>query len=428
LTVLFAPAHVLVDETQGGSEFHWPYKLIERLALDHGVRAIALLQRSCIEHQIPGVQFVSVDPIGTLPRSNAERLRFHLHVYKTARTILASGQPVDVIHHMLPFGFRMTFNFLALCRRRTDPPIVIGPLQPALSFISNDERLFSVEDFSLAESLAPLPPFRRPTRPPLSTFITTPMLSALSSATLQRAAALVATSEQAVRSYRPLIGPKRPVVIPVGVDTAVFKPPSSRNGSGGIDTRPVTILAVGYLIRRKAFDILIRAMGELAKADMPARLRIVGAGAARANLETLVRQLGIERLVTFTGLIPHRSIVSEYLGADIFCSPSWSEGFATVALEALACGLPIVATPTGGFRELLTQRKVGTLVPFGDVEHLASALAQLVVDRSLRETLGRQARALAVQEYDWSVIARRYLSLYQGLRQVRGRAPSPCAD
>lgn len=418
LTVLFAPAHTLIDETQGGSEYYWPYKLIERLALDHGVRIIALTIQPHVEHHLPGVRFVSVEPGGSLPASNLERLRFHVRVYTTARRILTEDTSIDVIHHMLPFGFRATFNLLALRRRRADPPIVIGPLQPPLSFVGTDESPVALRNFSVVED-EPLARARRRALPPLSTFITLPVLSALSAMTLRRANALVAISERAARLYASFTGGGNLAVIPPGVDTGAFTPRPSHESAGSEEgERFVEIIAIGYLMQRKAFDVLIRAVGQLAGRGLPVHLRLVGEGPARQQLEGLVRQLGIERRVTFAGRVPHNAIVHEYRRADIFCSPSLSEGFATVALEALACGLPLVATPAGGFRELLAQRHVGVLVRFGDVDGMASALAQLVTDRALREALSRQARSLAVQEYDWSVIAARYLALYKRLART----------
>lgn len=416
-TILFAPAHTLIDETQGGSEYYWPYKLIERLALDHGVRVIALTIQPHVEHTPPGVRFVSVDPGGPLPTSNLDRLRFHLRVYRKARKILVEDASIDIVHHMLPFGFRATFNVLALCHRRTDPPIVFGPLQPPLSFTGDDEALVALRDFSGAMDGVPASGHRRAS--PLSTFATLPVLSALSAATLHRADVLVAISERAARLYSSFADRDDLAVIPPGVDTNAFtSSPARERVEATNGDPPVEVVAIGYLMQRKAFDVLIRAVGRLVAQGLPVHLRLIGEGPARGQLEDLIRQMGVERQVTLAGRVPHHAMAHEYRRADIFCSTSLSEGFATVALEALACGLPVVATPAGGFREVLSQDRVGTLVRFGDVDGLTVALAELITNRALRESMGRAARTLAVQEYDWSVIAARYLALYQRLTSL----------
>lgn len=433
LTILFAPAHTLVDSSQEGSEYYWAYKLIERLTLDYGVRVIALTVQARIERPLPGVEFVSVDPGAALPMSNLQRLRFHLRVFAAARRILRREREIDVVHHMLPFGFRGTFNVLALQGRRRRPPVVIGPLQPPLAYNAGDELAVSVRDFSATNTAAPsappvppVPPVQmRRAVPSPSAFITTPILSLLSGATLRRADALVAISERAVAAYRTFDPSRCFDVIPVGVDTKVFtlRKESQRRagiGAGGLpDHTPITVLAVGYLVQRKAFDVLIKAVASVIGRGHAVRLRLVGDGPARGYLEGLASELGIAESVTFVGRIPHGQIVAEYHAADIFCSSSRSEGFATVALEALACGLPIVATPAGGFRELLRQRDVGMLVGFDDVVGMANALARLAADPTLRAAQGWRGRDLAVEEYDWSVIAGRYVRLYERLAHRR---------
>jgi len=416
LTVLFAPAHIRIDESEGGSEFYWSYKLIERLALDHDVQCIALTIQPHVEHQLPGVRFMSVEPGGRLPTSNLDSLRFHLRCYGLARRVLASGEHVDVIHHMLPFGFRSTFNMLALRRHHADPPMVIGPLQAPLSFGGADEKGVSVRD--LSERSSPVAS-RLHSIPPLSTFITTPALSMLSAQTLRHATARVTTSERAARLYRSYTGLEDFSVISPGVDTDQFTSDSMQS----ITTRrqqgdgAIRIVAVGYLIRRKAFDVLIEAIAVLVKAGVQVRLCLVGEGPARPELESLVRWLGVESYVTFAGHVAHSSIRDVYRASDIFCSTSRSEGFSTVCLEALACGLPIVATPTGGFREILCHHDVGRLISFGAVDELAQTLAELIMHPQLRTTMGQRAREVAVREYDWRIIAQRYLSIYNTVLQ-----------
>lgn len=413
LSVLFAPAHTLVDETQGGSEYHWPYKLIEALARDHGARITALTIQQCIEHRPPGVEFVSVDPGGSLPMSNLQSLRFHLRCYAAARKILASGRRVDVVHHMLPFNYRATFNLLAVLRRRTDPPMVIGPLQRGHTFDVSDETQVFARDFSFTNHGSP----SRSPLPPLSTYAARPILSALQRRTLSRSAALVAVSQDAAELYAPLAGSSALTVIPAGVDTTIFEPPAQTRGEAG---SPVEILAVGYLVKRKAIDVLVRATSELVKAGLPVHLRIVGDGPQRPNLESLVHQLDLVPFVSFAGRISHESIVQEYQRSDIFCSTSMHESFGAVGLEAMSCGLPVVATPTGAFQELLGQHDIGTLVNFGAVDELASALANLVRNHPLRQSLGHLAREVVVQKYDWRSIADRYVRVYEQVTSCDG--------
>lgn len=417
LTVLFSPAHTLVDESHFGSDYYWAYKLIQHLALDHGLRIIALTVKAHIDHALPGVEFISVDPTGRIPVTNMDSLRFHLRCYARARAILSSGRRIDVIHHMLPFGFRTTFNPLALFSRPSDPPLVIGPLQPPYAHRGSAEWHVSRRDAHTATTSVADSVHRR-RLPPLSTMIRTPVLTALSSRTLQHATALIAVSQRAAQLYGSLAHASSVSVIPIGVETDEFTPRQEAMYLADENERHVEILGCGRLVERKGFDLLIRAVAKISRAGLPVHLRLVGDGPARISLENLAQETGIKDRVTFAGAIPHDAIAAEYRRADVFCSPSFGEGFATVSLEAAASGLPIVATPAGGFRELLTHHRIGRLVPFGAVDELAAALAELVSQASLRETLGYRARQVAVHEYDWRVIASRYLDVYS---QVTGK-------
>ena len=420
LTVLFSPAHTLIDEDQFGSEYYWTYKLIQQLALTYGVHVIALTIRPHVTQSLPGVRFVSVEPGGDIPRSDLDSLRFHLRCYTAAREILRSGQHIDVVHHMLPFGFRATFNLLALLRRRGDPPLLIGPLQPPYAHSGGEE--WHVSSSLGVVSTPPEPP--EPAAPlasrlfgyvmPLLYRVVRPTLTALSARTLRRASAVVAVSQLGAERYRSYSGIDNVSIIPPGVDTDEFHPATDEvRRARGEDGRPVVILACGRLSRRKSFDVAIRAVSRLVKEGLPVQLRLVGDGPLQESLESLARELGVADAVTFVGSVPHSEIAHEYRRADIFCSTSLGEGFATVALEALACGLPIVATPTGGFREVLSCRQVGVLTPFGDADALATALRPLIADRAMREEMGRRAREIALHEYDWQVVAGRYIDLYR---------------
>lgn len=418
LSVLFAPAHTLVDD-RFGSDYYWAYQIVERLALDHGVRIIALTVQPPAR-ALPGVRFVSVDPGGAIPVSPIDSLRFHLRSYAKAREILRGEEHIDVVHHMLPFGFRTTFNPLALLPRRGDPPIVIGPLQSPYLHRGEEWDVTAQGALPQHPETPPVPSRPRRTLPPLSTFITTPTLSTLSAQTLRRAAAVVAVSEYAARRFRSYAGITGVSIIPPGVDTDVFYPPTvDERTRRWQEERPVTIVGCGRLTQRKGFDVVVRAVANLLQADAPVRLRLIGDGPLRTSLETLAHELGIAHAVTFVGNVPHDDSAREYRRADIFCSASRGEGFATVSLEALASGLPIVATPAGGFREVIGRHGVGALTPFDDVDRLTTALAHLVADNRRRTELGQQAREIAVREFDWRVIAARYVALYHGLIRLK---------
>ena len=133
--------------------------------------------------------------------------------------------------------------------------------------------------------------------------------------------------------------------------------------------RPSTVLAMGRLVPEKGFDLLV---GALARLPGDVRLEILGEGPERDALEGLIARLGLGGRVTLAG---YRSQPwSAYAGARVFALTSTSESFSNVVVEALASGLPVVATDCGGPREILADGRHGALVPVGDEAALAEAL------------------------------------------------------
>jgi glycosyltransferase involved in cell wall biosynthesis len=196
--------------------------------------------------------------------------------------------------------------------------------------------------------------------------------------------------------------PDRTVVIHNGVPLDVPRRPSR-------DTTPVTLLSVGRLRAPKDFLTLVRAMAALEPGS--AGLRIAGDGPERAALADEVARLGLESTVELLGT---RTDVAELLaGADVFVLSSDSEGLPMSVLEAMAAGLPVVASAVGGVPEAVRDGETGTLVPPGDSAALAHALRRLVSDPALRDRLGEAGRRRVEREFSLERFEREHLDLYR---------------
>jgi D-inositol-3-phosphate glycosyltransferase len=136
--------------------------------------------------------------------------------------------------------------------------------------------------------------------------------------------------------------------------------------------------------------------------------------------------LGIEELVTFRGAQDQDSLVYHYSAAEMVVMPSHYESFGMVALEAMACGAPVVASKVGGLAFNVQDGQTGFLVPERDAEALAAKIRLLLEDDALRKRLGRQA-ALWAGRYGWPVIADQMLELYQRIQPAVKRAARVCA-
>jgi phosphatidylinositol alpha-mannosyltransferase len=230
----------------------------------------------------------------------------------------------------------------------------------------------------------------------------------------RRLAARIAVSESARRTVAPHF-PGDYDIVPNGIDVERFRAPHPRPEVFRMDA--IHVLYVGRLEPRKGVDVLIRAAAAVQRRRPNVRLIVGGDGTDRARLETLAREAGTD--VTFVGPIAERELPAFFQAADIVCSPALGgESFGIVLLEAMAARRAVVASRIDGYAALVEGRPCARLTPPGDPDALAAAIEELAGNAGERDRLGAEGEALA-REYDWSVVARRLLAIYE---RVLGRS------
>jgi L-malate glycosyltransferase len=196
-------------------------------------------------------------------------------------------------------------------------------------------------------------------------------------------------------------------IIPNGVHVAEFQPVRS--------AAPLPypyILAMGSFSPKKGFDVLLRAFTSVAAEDPSIHLVLAGAGKELTAYTALVGEQNMLGRVHFVGIVEGAVKIQLYQHCLFFVCPSRREPFATVNLEALAAGQPIVATAVGGNLEVVSEGGNGFLVPPDDPEALATRMLILLKDPALRATMGHVSSALA-RRYDWRVILPRYRAVFE---------------
>lgn len=174
------------------------------------------------------------------------------------------------------------------------------------------------------------------------------------------------------------------------------------------------IIAVGRFDAGKQFDVLLEIFSSLVAIHNDCKLRIIGDGPLRDDLEAAARRLGISPQVEFPGLI--RDIGYELADADIFVMTSRQEGFPNVLLEAMASGLPCVAMDCpSGPREISLDGAYARLVPLGDSAAFLLALCELITDDEMRQQLGASARLSVLERYRISVVMKQWDRLFDKL-------------
>lgn len=195
-----------------------------------------------------------------------------------------------------------------------------------------------------------------------------------------------------------------------GIDTDEFRP------AEGEKIGPFTILCVSRLIQRKGVDYLIRALPAIINRHKDVRLVIAGEGKMETELKELASGLGIADNIVFRGYVRHDDLPALYRDADVFILPSLWEGMSNTLLEAIASGLPVVVTETGGTAELVKDigigRGNGIVIPKEDSRAISEAVLRLLDSKELRTEMGARSRETAL-EFSWEEVAEQYLKIYK---------------
>lgn len=193
--------------------------------------------------------------------------------------------------------------------------------------------------------------------------------------------------------------------VPNGVDTQKFFKAAKKERKNDSN-----VIYIGRLDKYKGVNYLLNGFKELLSRTDNVRLTIVGSGPDETHLKNMAKDLGILDYVIFKGR--QEDVLSEFYSADIFVLPSLSEGMSNVLLEAMSCGLPVVATLVGGNSDLIKDRYNGILIPPRDSIRLSGALLELLEDEELRERLGKEARKTVEENYSMDNIVDGYQELY----------------
>jgi D-inositol-3-phosphate glycosyltransferase len=243
-------------------------------------------------------------------------------------------------------------------------------------------------------------------------------------------AQVIATCRDEARELGALGVPDRQIsVVPCGVDTGLFRPdgPAVRRG------RRLRLLTVSRLVERKGISTVLAALRDLPGTE----LIVAGGGPARElgddpeyqRLRAQAARLGVAARVTFTGGVPRDQVPALLRAADVVICTPWYEPFGIVPLEAMACGVPVVASAVGGLADTVTHGETGMLVPARDPGALAAAVRQLQADPARATAFGQAGLRRVRRWYSWDRIAAQCEAVYLRMlgRRWPGAEPSPAA-
>jgi colanic acid/amylovoran biosynthesis glycosyltransferase len=230
--------------------------------------------------------------------------------------------------------------------------------------------------------------------------------------TFSQAAAVHCVSEAILQEAAGLgLDARKARVIRPAVDARFFAPAAVKRS----DDQTYRIITTGSLIWRKGYEYALEAVRSLKDMGIPVRFEIVGDGQERQRLLYTIYDLDLVENVDLSGRLSPEKVRERLQQADVFLLSSLSEGISNAALEAMACGLPVVTTNCGGMGEAITDGVEGFVVPSRDPQAIASALSQLWLSHDLGEQMGQAGRRRSLAEFTLGQQIEGFVQLYRSV-------------
>lgn len=209
------------------------------------------------------------------------------------------------------------------------------------------------------------------------------------------------------------MGIKNTKVIPNGVDTLIFKPRNKKEmrSKYQLASGKFVIISHSRLTPKNGLDILIKAIADLPDKNQ-IQVLLVGGGEQESELKKLVDRTDLSTKVRFLGYQDQQTTAELLSLADVFVRPSRQEGFGIAFLEAMAAGLPVIGTKTGGIKKIIDDNKNGFLIELKDVDSLSRAIEKLRNNKLSRKKMGEEGRKKAKKNYSWEKICYKIEKLY----------------
>ena len=368
------PGHVLTDHLPFGDGLV-AFGFISELAR-RGHRLHVIAQRIHLQNPLP--PNVTIHPIVARERGIVQRLRFLFGSRAIVRRLLAAGQ-IDLVQQLNPVSNGMSFGMIGL-----RVPIVLG------TFVGN----------------WPAEPAGKPSLAG-KVFGTLVRAARFGMARLQEdlASAFLVTTPAALDRFSSArhVAPKI-AWIPHGIDVRMFE---QRPPRAGVQS----ILFLAGVTKKKGVFTLLDAFERVHTVLPDVRLDIVGGGAQFEEVERRIATMPSGSHIRILGLVDRARVPAVMADASVYCLPSFGEPYAATAIEAMACGKPLVVTDSGGLRYMVSDAG-GRRVRPGDGEELASALVEILSSPTLQQKMGAHNRQLAEREYDWPRVSEKLEAVY----------------
>ena len=400
MNALIAPGHYLFSDKYG-SEPLWSVELVHGLSKRVEHIDVIVGVSECNRIMPNNVNIINLfDKRSTSVFVELMRRSFfYILVTLKALRLMTTGR-YSIIHHMLPFSLA-TFNpLLVITKLFLGSRLrIIGPIQSPYSSNWNDLDIALVGRKTNSVVLFFIQ---------IIYYCLSSAIGLFSKLMIKSADHLIFTSKLSQAFY-------------ARYSNAPFSimPPLVTTGSNNKDHQYFQtnrdILCAGSLVKRKGHKLLIQAMKNTSLSKFNCRLIILGDGPERTNLEGLATHLGLTNSVTFVGHLSRDKVMDYYEKAAVICLPSLEDSYPTVLIEAMAYGLPIVATDVGSCKEIVD--KAGVIVPSSNSELLAEGIVKVLASEDAWRAYSKNGIRQYNNRYSEKVIVEKYLDVYLNLRK-----------
>lgn len=394
MKVTFAPLHYVFGKNFG-SEMICAHELFTRVSQKATVQAISLFKLKS-EEKFSNLTTKTLIDKPFFPGA-LDTLKLVLY-YSFHGLKFIYGYNYHIIHHVFPFRIGRTFNPLFFLPDQHLKKI-IGPIMVSVEFENKDTvskgSFFTSKNQRFIDRLF---------------LLLDPLYSYLSRHTLLNANVIIALNLAAKGELVKFGIPSAKIIIlPIGIDITKFRytPYKSKYH------KRIELLTLGYLNERKGTDLCVLGLNEMIKENKQVHLTIVGDGPQRPKLEAQVAKLHLQNYVTFSGFVDYNILEQCYRKSHILINMSRAESWGQMYINAMACGLPVIATKNMGSNEIVIDGKTGYLVEQEDYQTLAEKTISLIKDSRLLSQFGQSARKAVETKYDWDqAVIPQYLKLY----------------
>jgi len=226
---------------------------------------------------------------------------------------------------------------------------------------------------------------------------------------------LTAVSQAVADHYSVHLGVTTNEIIPDSMPALAAKIASEPLPNKMFDPDRMKLAIPGRVTREKGHWIALNAFKLLVAEHKDMKLEVLGGGQMQSELEEQSKKLKVSSLVSISGVLSHKDLLSRLQNSDICLIPSLFEGFGIVALEAMVLGVPVIASDIGGLSEIISNEVTGLLVPPGDSCALASACRRLIENPDLKQFISNNAREMVLKKYSMDSIGPQWLDMYRML-------------